>query len=470
MFVVFIEAVVAVGHLLAAIAVTVHVLLSHRDVRSAIGWIGLSWLSPFLGSFIYVFFGINRVTRRAARLREAPTHSRAAANHPIGADLKPNLVALAHAGGALVRHPLLAGNACTVLETGDRAYPEMLAAIAEAKHTIGVSFYIFDDDTIGRAFVAALGEAHQRGVEVRVLIDGVGGGYFRSGIYDALRDAGIPVRAFMHSWLIWRMSFLNLRNHKKLLLIDGRIGFTGGMNISDRHVGKDGPPAVRDVMMRLEGPVVRQMSESFINDWEFTSGERLSGTDWWQTPDEAGTTAMRALAGGPDEDIAIIEEHWASAIEQAEQRIRIVTPYFLPEDRMLDVLERAALRGVTIEIVIPEKTNHFYVDWAGRAHLSDLKLHRVNVYLTPEPFDHSKLMSIDGAWCCFGSPNWDARSMRLNFELMIECYDTALTGVIDAAIDARLKQARRLSAGDLARRSLPAKLRDSSARLFLPYL
>jgi len=223
-------------------------------------------------------------------------------------------------------------------------------------------------------------------------------------------------------------------------------------------------------MMRIDGPVVRQMSESFINDWEFTSGERLFGEHWWQTPDVIGGAPMRVLAGGPDEDVAIIEEHWASAIEQAERHVRIVTPYFLPEDRMLDVLERAALRGVAIDIVMPEKSNHFYTDWASRAHLGDLKLHRINVYLTPAPFDHSKLMSVDGAWCTFGSPNWDARSMRLNFELMIECYDPALTALIDAAIDTRLKGARRLSAGDLAERPLLVKLGDASARLFLPYL
>ncbi len=465
-----IEASIAVGHLVAALAVTGHVLLSHRDVRSAIGWIGLAWLSPFIGATIYVFFGINRVSRRAARLREAPTHARSPAVHPVETELRPNLTALAHAGGMLVRHPLLGGNACAMLENGDRAYPEMLAAIDEAEHTIGVSFYIFDDDKTGRAFVSALSEAHRRGVSVRVLIDGVGGGYFRSGVYDALRDAGIPVSAFMHSWLPWRMSFLNLRNHKKLLLIDGRIGFTGGMNISDRHVGNDGAPEVRDVMMRLDGPVVRQMAESFINDWEFTTGERLFGENWWHTPEASGTMAMRALAGGPDEDVAIIEEHWASAIEQAERRIRIVTPYFLPEDRVLDVLERAALRGVSVDIVMPEKSNHFYTDWACRAHLSDLKLHQINVYLTPAPFDHSKLMSVDGAWCSFGSPNWDARSMRLNFELMVECYDPALTALIDAAIDRRLHGARRLSAVDLAERPMTAKLRDASARLFLPYL
>jgi cardiolipin synthase len=470
MIIELIEAAVAIGHLLAALTVTLHVLLSHRDVRSAIGWIGLAWLSPFFGAVIYLAFGINRVARRASRLRVPATRSRADRIHPIEGDLRPNFVALAHAGGALVRHPLAAGNSWHILENGDMAFPDMLAAIDSAQSSVGLSFYIFDDDTTGRAFVDALIAAHERGVSVRVLIDGVGGGYFYSGVHDALRRAGVPVAMFLHSWLPWRMSFLNLRNHKKLLLIDGRTGFTGGMNISDRHVGGPDQPKVGDVMVRIEGPVVRQMLESFASDWEFVTDEALSGEAWWPAPTIAGDAPMRAIASGPDEDVAILEEHWASAIEQAEHSVRILTPYFLPEDRILDVLARSTLRGVMIELLIPERSNHFYMDWAARAHLDALPLSRVRCYLTPEPFDHSKLMTVDGKWCCFGSPNWDARSMRLNFELMVESYDVPLTVEIDALIAKRRQGARRLDNADLAARRPPVRLRDASARLLLPYL
>ncbi len=470
MFLELIEAAVAIGHLVAALSVTLHVLLVHRDVRSAIGWIGLAWLSPFFGAVLYLAFGINRVARRASRLRVPATKSREVKAHPIEADLTPNFVALARAGGTLVRHPLVAGNAWRILEEGDEAFPAMLEAIRGANSSIALCSYIFDDDDTGRAFVAALVDAHERGIAVRVLIDGVGGGYFHSGIRNALRDAGVPVALFLHSWFIWRMPFLNLRNHKKLLLIDGRTGFTGGMNISSRHVGGDGAPKVRDVMVRLDGPVVRQMMESFASDWEFVTNEALLGDAWWPAPTSAGVAPMRALAAGPDEDTAIIEEHWASAIEQAEHRVRILTPYFLPEDRMLDVLTRAAMRGVAVEIVIPAGTNLFYVDWAARSHLVALPLHRIDVYFVPVPFDHSKLLTVDGKWCCFGSPNWDARSMRLNFELMVESYDEALTAEIDALIEKKRDGARRLNARDLAARPALTKLRDASARLLLPYL
>ena len=470
MILAIIEAAIAIGHVLAALAVTLHVLLSHRDVRSAFGWIGLAWLSPFLGSLIYLAFGINRVSRRASRLREPASRARAEIAHPIEVDLPANLLALARSGGTLVRHPLVDGNGYRCFEDGDTAFPEMLDAIRAAEHSIGVCFYIFDDDRIGRTFVRELAAAHERGVAVRVLIDGVGGGYFHSGVYNALRAAGVPTAMFLHSWMIWRMPFLNLRNHKKLLLIDGRTGFTGGMNISDRHVGHGNPPDTRDVMFRLDGPVVAQMVDSFASDWDFATKEEVVGAAWWPEPVAEGQAPMRVIAAGPDESVAIIEEHWASAIEQAERRVRILTPYFLPEDRMLDVLTRAALRGVAVEIALPSRSNHFYTDWAARAHLSGFPLRRIDVLLTPAPFDHSKLMTVDGAWCSFGSPNWDARSMRLNFELMVECYDRKLTGEIDALIDAKVFGATRLTRADLATRPTLVKLRDASARLLLPYL
>ena len=470
MFLVIIEIALAIGHVLPALGVTLHVLLTHRDVRSAIGWIGLAWLSPFIGSLIYLAFGINRVARRASKLRIPATRGRPPGAHMIEAELTPNFVALARAGGMLVRHPLLAGNDWEIFEGGEAAFAAMLQAIGEAERSIALCSYIFDNDETGGRFVAALMAAHERGVQVRVLIDGVGGGYFRSGAHNALRRAGVPSARFLHSWLPWSMSFLNLRNHKKLLIIDGKTGFTGGMNISDRNVANAGEPKVRDTMVRIDGPVVRQMLESFASDWEFTTDEALSGAAWWPAPEPVGLAPMRAIASGPDEDAVILEEHWAAAIEQAEHRVRILTPYFLPEDRVLDVLNRAALRGVVVEIVLPARTNLFFVNWAVPAHLSGLPLTRIAVYRTPAPFDHGKMMSVDGKWCSVGSPNWDARSMRLNFELMVECYDAALTGQVDALIARRMREGERLEFADLATRPPLIKLRDASARLFLPYL
>lgn len=432
-------------------------------------------LSPFLGSSIYLAFGINRVARRGARVRWAPKQTASVARGS-GDILRERgapdaLVALAHAGERITGQALTEGNHVTLLEGGDAAFPAMIAAIDGAQQSVFMSSYIFAmDKKTGEAFVVALAAAHGRGVQVRVLVDGIGGGYVLSRAVNQLRRHGVPTAQFMHSWQLWQMPFVNLRNHKKLLIVDHAVGFAGGINISDETVQVAGVVRERDVHVRLAGPIVAHLMASFARDWHFTTKEALDDVQWWQGADAQGGVAMRGITSGPDENVGRIEEVWASAIEQARHRVRILTPYFLPEDRMLDLLRRAALRGVQVEIIVPERTNHFYVDWAFRAHLETMPLDLIACHLTREPFDHSKLMSVDGEWCAFGSPNWDARSLRLNFEFLVECYDGSMTGQVDALMDAKMVGAQRLTKDMLAERTWLVRLRDACARLFLPYI
>ncbi len=473
--------ILAVLHPLAATGVTIHVLLSHREVRSSIGWIGLSWLSPVIGSLIYLVFGVNRISRRAAQIGLMVPDGNPGEMHAAREVLAENLasgdilqstgiISIAEAGDAITGLPLMPGNDVTFYRNGDEAYPEMLRAIGEAKNSIALASYIFANDRAGRQFTNALIKAHRRGVAVRVLVDGIGGGYFRSPVVHILRGGGVRVEQFLHEWAPWAMTFINLRNHKKLLIVDGRIGFTGGMNISDKNVGGAWMPRVQDVQVRLKGPVVRQLMLNFAWDWDFTAEEELLGNIWWPVLDQSADIAMRGIASGPDDSMGHIEAVFATAVEQAIRRIRIVTPYFLPEAPLFEVLQRAALRGVEVDIVVPQKTNHSYFNWAIKAHLATFDLDGIDCYLSPEPFDHSKLMSVDGHWCAFGSANWDARSMRLNFEFIVECYGRRAAGMVDDLIESKISKAKKLTAKDLACRSGFVKLRDAGARLFLPYL
>lgn len=475
--------ILAVAHTIAASAVTLHVLLTHREVRSSFGWIGLAWLSPFVGSTIYVFFGINRVARRGSKLNwHAVEHNGVETNAHVllqhadeAGTLSPdtlttNLLSIAEAGDRITGSSLTACNDIHFFENGDMAYPEMVATINKAQRSVALASYIFADDAGGAAFVDALIAAHERGVVVRVLTDGVGSGYFRSMAHERLTRAGVKSAQFLHEWLPWKMSFINLRNHKKILVVDGRVGFTGGMNIAKENVGNGQIPEVQDVHARVEGPIVAHLLLTFARDWDFVTHEPLTGAEWWPQLESTGLTAMRGVSSGPDQPIGHIEQVWATAIEQAKTSIRIYTPYFLPEDHVLELLSRAALRGVNVDIIVPEKTNHFYMDWAFRAHVSALPLDLINCYLVVGAFDHSKLMSVDGVWCALGSPNWDARSMRLNFEFMVECYCASAAGAVDAIIDKKMGNARRLDFTQLNERSFVHKLRDATARLFLPYL
>jgi len=268
----------AVAHVALAVAVTVHVLLYKRSVGAAVSWIGIAWLSPFLGGLLYAIMGINRVKRRAQRLKRQHIPLAAAG---LGAALtRDSLTPLEYAVGRLTGLPSKPGNLVEMLHSGDEAYPRMLEEIAGAKTSVGLCSYIFRDDSAGEKFHEALIQAQQRGVKVRVLIDGVGGGYFWSGTYNKLRKAGVPVARFLHSYFPWRTPFVNLRNHRKLLVIDGRVAFTGGLNIGAENVVAGNPPQpVRDTHFRIEGPVVEQLTDAFADDWQFTTGEQLD--DAW---------------------------------------------------------------------------------------------------------------------------------------------------------------------------------------------
>lgn len=456
-------------HVPIATAVTWHALLRKSDVRAALGWIAIAWLSAIIGGVLYVTFGINRITRRAARLAGSGDTLAVNLGDPSLPGASAPMRKLAEIGERVTGVPLRAGNAITIIHGGQQTYPAMIAAIAQARHSIALASYIFRHDGVGRDFVAALAAAHERGVAVRVLLDGIGAGYFLAPTYGALRAAGVPCAKFLHSWAPWRMPLLNLRNHKKLLIVDGSVGFTGGLNIGEENLGPiTAPDRVDDVHLRIEGPAARQLMASFAQDWLFTTDEVLEGDLWWPEIADAGTSLVRGIRSGPDADLFNLETILGAALIEAQKRIRIVTPYFLPDQRLEFALAQARLRGVVLEIVIPERTDHVLMDWAMRAHLRFFRNIRPHVCLGSTPFNHAKLVTIDGTWCLIGSSNWDTRSFRLNFEFDLECYDSAVCAQVDALIDAKRALGRPLP--EKERAPVWKRLRDAAARLLLPYI
>lgn len=455
-------------HLTLATAVTVHALAHKRDPGSAVAWIGLAWLSPVVGSVLYALLGINRVRRRARGMRAiAPAERVMTLGSSSHRD--DHLAALEVAGSRISGRSVEQGNAIVMLRNGDEAYPQMLAAIDGATTSVGLSSYIFRADEAGNEFIAAATRAQRRGVAVRVLIDGYGGGYVRALAYRSLRRAQVPAAQFLHSALPWRMPFLNLRSHRKLLVVDGSTAFTGGLNIgAENLVSREPRHPVVDTHFRFRGPVVAQLSEAFAEQWGFTTGEQLSGATWFPAIGPAGTSAARAITSGPDQDLEKIELLILEAIGSSRTRIKIMTPYFLPDDRIITALALAAMRGVEVDVVVPKRTNHPSIDWAMRAHVDPLLQAGCRLWVHPPPFDHTKLLAVDGRWCFVGSANWDTRSFTLNFEINLEVYCAITVAEVEAKISEN--QTSRLTTANIAARSFPVRLRDSAARLFLPYL
>lgn len=476
----FWSVVIAVIDLVLATGVTIHAVLWKRDSRAVIGWVGLAWLAPFVGAVAYLCMGINRIERKAAALM---LHKRRAGqqqpvlspdDHKQRADFErdyPNLVGLATAGQTLTGRPVAPGNLVELLVDGDEAYPAMLEAISRANRSVSLLSYIFDSDRAGEAFLKALVDAQRRGVQVRVLIDDVGSKYSRPNMVSRLQKVGLTAAGFLPTLIPRLPKYANLRNHRKILVVDGRIAFTGGTNIREGHwLSLNPKEPVKCLHFRLEGPIVSQVQEVFAMDWACAAGEELDGEDWFPHVERAGDVWCRGIQHGPDEHFETMADVIAAALASARRQVRIVTPYFLPNASLIQALNVTALRGVNVEIYLPSSSNIALVQWATTAQLWQLLEKGCRIYSTPPPFDHTKLMIVDGIWSLIGSTNWDPRSLRLNFEFNVECYRESLAASLNEMIDTRARIAEQITLDGVNGRNFPTRLRDGLARLLSPYL
>lgn len=452
-----------------------HAIMTKQDEHAAVGWVGVICLVPALGPLLYLLLGINRIRRKAMTYANVRTLGRAVpeaapVNHCQDAAVQP-LGELCELVSRVTNRPLLAGNRIDILHHGDAAYPAMLAAIDGATRSIALCTYIFDHDAAGEAFRAALKRAVARGVQVRVLIDAVGSRYSWPPMARYLRQDRIPVARFGQTLWPWRMPYANLRNHRKILLVDGRVGFTGGMNIRLGHWLAQRPRhPIGDLHFRLGGPILRQLWEPFMQDWWFVTGEALTGDAWAIDDTPRGSVLARGVPEGPDENIDALHWMFQGALACARRSVYIVTPYFLPDRVLVAALQMAALRGLDVHVVLPKRNNLILVKWASNAHLPRLVQAGVHVHYVNTIFDHSKLMIVDDTWALIGSANWDPRSTRLNFEFNVECYDREFTAQLKGIVAAKLAQARLVAPEELRNQHIAVKFRDNLARLFSPYL
>jgi cardiolipin synthase len=470
--------ILAVATVVAQLVTACHCILNKRDSRAAIAWVGFIWLVPALGVVMYAMFGINRIRRKARSLRRDQAKVAAAQQACDAKELAtelglgaPHLANLVHIVGEVTGLPLLCGNRVTPLVGPAQAYPVMLDAIRGAQRTVALQSYIFNNDATGQQFADALEQAVARGVEVRVLIDDVGSRYKLPAIVWRLRHNKVTTARFLPAIIPMFMPYYNLRSHRKILVVDGSVGFTGGMNIRDSgNPGDKDRHAINDLHFKIEGPVIDHMMRAFAEDWDFTTHESLDDKLWRPKCNTCGDVLARGIADGPDEDRDKLRLSILGALACARHSVRIVTPYFLPDAALITALAVTRLRGVDVQILLPAMNNLRTVQWASTAQLWQVLEYGCRVWLTPPPFDHTKLMLVDGAWTLLGSGNWDARSLRLNFEFDVECYDIGLHDAMMKLIDSKLVGAHELTLKDVDSRRFLVRLRDGIARLASPYL
>lgn len=455
----------------AAAGAAGHALVNKRDPRAALGWIAVSLTIPLAGPLMYFFFGINRIRTKAKalpRVSDPRDRQRSAVNPSV--DLPLEFSELAGISNAVSSFNLTAGNSIEMLHNGEQAYPAMLREIEGSKSFVFLSTYIFETNQTGREFVEALARAAARGVDTRVIIDGVGGLYSWPRAGRLLEKRGVKVASFLPPRALPPEVHINLRNHRKILIADGRLAFAGGMNIGDRHLAErtDNPDRVADAHFRIVGPVVRQLQQVFLEDWSFVTGQEV---DRFPTDcQKAGEAKCRTIVEGPDEDLDKLLSVLLGAVSAARRQLAIMTPYFIPPRELVGALQAAALRGVAVTVFLPEKNNLPIVHWASRNMLWEVLQRGVRVYYQPPPFVHTKLFLVDGHYVQVGSANMDPRSLRLNFEMVVEVYDREFAGTVERHFEAVRERSREITLEEVDGRRLPVRIRDSLAWLMSPYL
>ncbi len=455
---------------IASLLAAGHAVMTKRDPRSAAGWCALIIFTPIMGAILYWLLGINRIERKAKKIYKQDGLEPEAPEEFPPRDLPENLQNLSTLTRKVVCMPLRNGNSLEVLNNGDEAYPSMLEAMSKAKLSINLSTFIFDNDEAGAMFVSELKKASERGVVVRVLIDDIGSRYSFPTIFRKFKHTKVTARRFHRVVLPWSLSYSQLRSHRKLLVVDNETAFMGGMNIRVDHALSMAPEKKKtlDMHFKVKGPVIRDLQRIFAQDWKFSVKESLPSLPYHGT--ELGSVLARVSPSGPHETQNQLRWTLLGAINASRENLAIVTPYFLPDQELISALGAASLRGVKVEIILPEKNNHALAHWACMGNLWQVLETGCEVHLSQGPFDHSKLVIVDESFSFIGSGNWDARSFRLNFELNLECYDQALAKELYKIFTLKRGVSRKLTNNELKERSFTVKMRDAIARLLTPYL
>lgn len=369
--------------------------------------------------------------------------------------------------GSLLGPSMLPGNHVIGLSNGDEIFPSMLQAIRSAKQTINFETYIYWSGTIGKEFADALSERSRAGVKVYVLIDWVGSAKMDDDLLDEMRDAGVDIRKY-HPLHWYNLGRMNNRTHRKLLIVDGKVGFTGGVGIADNWLGHaQDPDHWRDSHFRLEGPAVAQMQSAFTDNWMKTTGEVPHGSEYFPELKPVGSQYAQVFRSSPGEGAESVRLMYLLSIASARQSVYIANAYFVPDDLSIATLVRALKRGVKVYLLLPGKqTDAAPVRWASRSRWGDLLQAGAEIYEYQPTMYHCKVMIVDGVWVSVGSTNFDSRSFRLNDEANLNVYDHELAQKQIAIFKDDLKKSRRISYEEWKHRPWLQKFLEHTLGLF----
>ena len=455
------------------ITISCYILLERRPPLATLAWIVSMATLPLLGLIVYYFLGPRRLERKRRRRVVARTakKNRARGTTPDRASAVETLgitgARLAAIAAGTEQAPPLPCTTLEIYETGGATYDAIVAGIAAARHHVHLEFYIFKDGAVAQRLRAALIERAQAGVEVRLLLDGLGTSRLGS-FLQPMRDVGIEVARFGPKM---RPGFVNFRTHRKIVVCDGRVGFTGGMNVDDCHDETvTGAEAWRDTHLRMEGDAVAPLALAFLEDWQYATGIALDSVEYLPALTGEGSQLVQVCASGPDAHPQSIHAVYFTAITTAQKRVWVSTPYFVPDESMQSALMGAALRGVDVRVLVPATSDQPLVDAAARSYFPELLAAGVRIHGYGPPALHAKTMLVDSDAAIVGSANLDNRSLRLNFEVVAICYGDAPVQRLERMFEADLRHAVEITPKTLKRQTLPGRLFEGAARLLSPML
>lgn len=466
-----------VAYMVTLLLIRMVILTRRRQPASTIAWILAIVMLPYLGGLLYLIFGINRVERRAKVIEDASRtiHKRLPDMDRYQLEAKREL------NDQQTRLMKLASHGCDTVPTEEN-HVELLAdtnvtfrrieeAIMAAENSIHLEYYIWRADKSGTRLRDLLIEKANEGVKVRFLYDGLGSIFLRRKFLQPMRDAGIVVSPF-HSGRSLRAKWsINLRSHRKIVIVDGKVGFTGGMNIGDEYLGRNKAFGYwRDTHLKLQGPTVLQLQLVFAEDWYYATSEELLSSEKYPEPEVVGNVIAQVVSGGPIGNVRTFHALMFTAINEARNRITLATSYFVPTDPLVMALETAARRGVEVRLLLAGKSAHHWTVLAGRSYYESLLSAGVTIYEYKRGILHSKTLTIDGTWSLVGSPNFDARSLLLNFEVGVAFYDELIAQQLESHYDKDTEHARLIRTVHWDQRPARHVLAENVCRLFAPIL
>jgi len=480
-------------HLLAFLGVCLHALKRRRNASATLLWIFVAWSFPLVGPMLYLSFGVDRIPNKSLKKKTTnqimlnERKQRHAQNGTFKAwhmDFRSNLADISDPFSRRLNrtldalnpeHPLLDGNSITPLINGDETYPPMLEAIRSAQQHIHLQSFIIYRDDIGHMFLEELKAKAAAGIKVRVLFDRFGSTYaYLSGMFQKYRNVpNFEICGWTQANPLKRQFQINLRNHRKTLVVDGHTAFFGGVNISSENISKDEQPAIRDYHFKVEGPLVHELQYSFMRDWYFMTREpidQLLNTAYFPEMLSIGNSRTRLINSGPSSAYGLIGEAFFNLIIMAEQQIIIVTPYFVPTGDILHALRSAAHRGVDVRIIVPEANNHRYAGMASKALFEELLTAGIRIFQRKPPFIHAKAAVVDNRIALVGTANLDVRSLELNYETNILIDDTDAAARIKRIIQEDMEMSREVRLSEWVQRSSLQKLGENLCSLMTPVL